>query len=127
MVRFAALSVLLLSVSSMNLAAEELSDADKAVNNTVTLGSGAAPTEWLGAEPHFVMVGQFKDFTFDIHTTDLSAVELAGKREYGPIDGGLAYIDFEVALNLVTDGIERSIELEFENADFSKHPVPSSY
>jgi hypothetical protein len=108
-------------------AAQELSAADRAVNNTVTIGEGAAPTAWLGETPHFVMVGAFKDFTFNIHDMNLGAVELSAKREYRAAGDGLAYVDFEIALDLVTDGIERTLEIEFENADFSKHAVPTTY
>lgn len=113
--------------------AQELSAEDKAVNDTVTFGSptGTAPTEWLGATPHFVMVGAFKDYRFDIDVRDMAGVEnfeLFAKREYAPReDGKLAYIDFEVAVNLVTDGIERGFEFEFENADFSTHTLPATF
>lgn len=113
--------------------AQELSDADKAINNVVSAGAatGAAPTAWLGATPHFVMVGAYKDFSFDIEYADLSVAkdfELSAKREYRKgEDGKLAYIDFEVAVNLITNGIERGFEFEFENADFSGHPVPTTY
>lgn len=113
--------------------AQELSAQDKAVNDVVRFGSptGAAPTEWLGATPHFVMVGAFKDYRFDIDVHDIARVEnfeLFAKREYAPReDGKLAYIDFEVAVNLVTDGIERGFEFEFENADFSAHTLPATF
>jgi hypothetical protein len=113
--------------------AQDLSAEDKAINDTVTVGAGGAtaPTEWLGATPHFVMVGAFKDYSFDINVTDVAAVsdfELSAKREYAPLaDGKLAYIDFEIAVNLVTDGIERGFEFEFENADFSTHALPATF
>ncbi len=121
--RYALLATLLLAAAPA--VAQELSDADKAISNTIVVGEGEAPTAWLGAEPHFVMVGEFKDFTFDIHAT--GAEGLTAKREYRPEGEGLAYIDFEIAFNVTTDGIERTFELEFENADFSKHPVPSTF
>lgn len=113
--------------------AQELSDADKAINNVVTAGlaTGKAPTEWLGATPHFVMVGAHKDYSFDIEYADLTVAKdfgLSAKREYRKTDDGkLAYIDFEVSVNLITNGIERGFEFEFENADFSAHPVPGTY
>ena len=111
----------------------ELSAEDRAINNTIAVGtaSPAAPTEWLGATPHFVMVGSFKDYTFAIDVRDLAAAkdfEVTAKREYGVKDGGgLNYIDFEVAANMVTHGIERGFEFEFENADFSQHPPVASF
>ena len=112
--------------------AQELSDADKAISNTVTVGdsAGVAPTAWLGETPHFVMVGAFKDYSFNIQALDLAATpdfEVSAKREYKAADGGLDYIDFEIAINLTTNGIERGIELEFENADFGDHPVPATF
>jgi hypothetical protein len=113
--------------------AQDLSAADKAINDNVTAGTttGQAPTEWLGATPHFVMVGDFKDYHFDIEHADLTAAKdfsLSAKREYKKgEDGKLAYVDFEVAVGLVTDGIERGFEFEFENADFSSHAVPTTY
>lgn len=113
--------------------AEDLSAADAAINNVVKLGetTGKAPTEWLGPTPHFVMVGAFKDFSFDIEVPDLAKATdfaLKAKREYAPIDGGkLAYIDFEIGAAMTTDGIEREFEFEFENADFSTHKLPQTF
>ncbi|MEQ1900988.1 MAG: hypothetical protein ABL866_09675 [Devosia sp.] len=113
--------------------AQELTDADKAISNIVAIGdpAGIAPAAWLGATPHFVMVGTFKGYSFNIQATDLSAIpdiSVEAKREYRAAEGGgLDYVDFEIAADLTTNGIERGIELEFENADFADHPVPSSF
>lgn len=113
--------------------AQELSDADKALSNIVQVGdpAGVAPAAWLGETPHFVMVGAFKDYAFNIQATDLAATPdfaVEAKREYRAAEGGgLDYIDFEIAVNLTTNGIERGIELEFENADFADQPVGSTY
>lgn len=113
--------------------AAELSAEDSVKNNSIVVGAAnpVAPTEWLGETPHFVMVGSFKDYDFAIDVRDLAAVtdfEVTAKREYGVKDGGgLNYIDFEVAANMVTDGIERGFEFEFENADFSQHPPVASF
>lgn len=113
--------------------AAELSAADNAINADIKLGdaAGSAPTAWLGAKPHFVMVGAYKDFTFDIAVPDLAtATDFAveAKREYRPLEGGkLAYIDFEIAVALTTNGIEREFEFEFENADFSTHALPTTF
>ncbi len=112
-------------------AAQELTDAEKATSNVVTLGDAAeAPPEWLGPTPHFVMVGDFKDYSFAINAKDPASLEtfkLHAKREYRKGEKGLDYIDFEIAVDLVTNGIERGIELEFENANFAAQPVPSTY
>ncbi len=113
--------------------AQDLTDAEKALSNIVQIGdpAGVAPAAWLGETPHFVMVGAFKDYAFNIQATDLAAApELAveAKREYRAAEGGgLDYIDFEIAVNLTSNGIERGIELEFENADFADQPVGSTY
>lgn len=125
------LSAVFLALMVTAASAEDLSDADKAINNVVVVGAaGEAPTAWLGETPHFVMVGTFKDYEFNIQVPNLEAMSdigLSGKREYRPGANGLDYIDFEVALNAITNGIERSIELEFENANFSAHSVPSTF
>tara|TARA_R110002020_G_scaffold50791_6_gene143701 strand:+ start:3062 stop:3736 length:675 start_codon:yes stop_codon:yes gene_type:complete len=112
--------------------AQNLSPDDQAVNTTATLGQAApAPTAWLGATPHFVMVGEFGGYGFNINLPDLAAAPdaaVTGKREYGHNDaGGLALIDFEVAVNAVMNDIERTIELEFANADFNTATLPLSY
>jgi hypothetical protein len=121
----------LLVVLPVAAPAQELTGADKATSNVVTVGDKAeAPTEWLGPTPHFVMVGDFKDYSFAVNATDASKAgdfELKAKREYRKGEAGLDYIDFEIAVDLVTNGIERGIELEFENASFGKQPVPSTY
>lgn len=113
-----------------NSFAQDLSEADRAINNTVALGEPMdAPTQWLGAEPHFVMVGAFGDYVFAINAADPEAagVELAGKREYRPGADGLAFIDFEIAIDAVIGDIERSIEMEFENADFGRYALPAGF
>lgn len=129
--RTAFLAAGLLALAPAAALAQALTDAEKAVSNVVTLGDATdAPTEWLGAAPHFVMVGDFGEFTFAINVKDPDKTEnfeLRGKREYRKGEKGLDYIDFEIAVDLITNGIERGIELEFENANFSAHPVPSTY
>lgn len=111
--------------------AQTLSAEDQAINLNATLGETAtAPTAWLGATPHFVMVGAFGDYSFNVNLPALegAAAEVAGKREYGRDDAGaLLLIDFEVAVNAVMNDIERTIELEFANADFDTHTLPLSF
>ncbi|KFL29686.1 hypothetical protein JP75_19635 [Devosia riboflavina] len=111
--------------------AQTLSAEDQAINLNATLGETAeAPTAWLGATPHFVMVGAFGDYSFNVNLPALegAAAEIVGKREYGHDDAGaLRLIDFEVAVNAVMNDIERTVELEFANADFNAHTLPLSF
>ena len=91
-----------------------------------------APTEWLGEVPHFVMMGTVNGRALDIQMTDIAAAsgveEFAGKREYLPGGAGAyRYGDFEVALKAAIGGVERSIELEFENDDFRSHTLPATF
>jgi hypothetical protein len=91
----------------------------------------APPTGWLGETPHLVLVGTVAGKRIAIAMPDMATAPgvatFAGKREY-LIDGtGHRYIDFEVALEAVIDGIERKIELEFENHDFASHPLPADF
>jgi hypothetical protein len=131
MIRQAFLPVLL-ALAVPAAMAQELSPEDQAINVSATLGeAAAAPTQWLGETPHFVMVGNFGDYQFNINMADLGATPDApatGKREYRTNDAGsLALIDFEVAVNAVMNGIERTIELEFANADFNTANLPMSF
>lgn len=99
--------------------------ADDALSNVRTAETPltAVPTEWLGPTPHFVMMGSSDGTSFDIQIADIAALadvaSFEGKREYAPDGTGYRYIDFEVALEAVLGGIERKIELEFENHDFN--------
>lgn len=122
---------LLLAAATAPAFAQTLSAEDEAINLNATLGDTAtAPTAWLGATPHFVMVGAFGDYSFNVNLPALegAAAEVVGKREYGHDDAGaLRLIDFEVAVNAVMNDIERTIELEFANADFNTHTLPLSF
>lgn len=128
----ALLSATILTPLTTLTLAQDLAPADQAINRTATLGETAeAPTAWRGATPHFVMVGEFGDYSFNVNVPDLSAsadARFSGKREYGHDDaGGLQLIDFEIAANAVMNDIERTIELEFANADFNTHAVPAGF
>lgn len=98
---------------------------------TLTPGARAeAPADWLGAEPHFLLMGTVGGYRFavDLDAAALSGVEeFEGKREYLAVAEGFRYIDFEVALKIVLDGIEKAIELEFENHDFAAHALPADF
>jgi hypothetical protein len=92
----------------------------------------AAPTEWLGPTPHFVVMGMVNGREMNIQLTDIAAASgvaaFEGKREYLPGEAGaFRYGDFEVALKATIGGVERSIELEFENDDFAKVILPSDF
>jgi hypothetical protein len=92
----------------------------------------AAPTEWLGSAPHLVIMGMVNGRELNVQLTDPAAVasvaEFAGKREYLPGDGAtFRYGDFEVGLKAMLGGVERSLELEFENDDFAKVVLPSEF
>lgn len=104
------------------------SAADPVVTNGNALT--AAPGEWLGATPHFVLMGTVSGQVLDIQMPDIAVAEgvarFEGKREYRPREGGFAYIDFEVGLEAVIGGVERKIELEFENANFATQTLPAT-
>ena len=92
----------------------------------------AAPTEWLGPTPHLVIMGTVNGREMNIQLTDMAAAngvaEFEGKREYLPGQtGDFRYGDFEVALKAMLDGVERSIELEFENDDFGTFTLPADF
>lgn len=100
---------------------------------TVSTGNtlSAPPAEWLGEVPHLVIMGTVNGFEFDLQYPDMvvapDIAEFAGKREY-QIDGdSLRYVDFEFTLQAVIEGVEKEIELEFENFDFAAQNVPGSF
>ncbi len=103
-------------------------DATVTPGNTLT----APPAEWLGQAPHLVMMGTLGGREVNVQILDPGAAEgldsFEGKREYLPGEGGAwRYGDFEVALSAVIDGIEKSFELEIENADFSTIALPATF
>lgn len=90
------------------------------------------PAAWLGTTPHLVLVGTIGGEAVDVRVPSMAAAEgvaaFSGKREYLPAEGGgWRYGDFEVAFQAVIDEVERSFELEFENADFGRHPTPATF
>ncbi len=103
-------------------------DATVTPGNTLT----APPAEWLGEVPHLVVMGTINGRAFDLQMTDMASAagvaEFAGKREYLPGEGGTwRYGDFEVALKATIDGVEKALEFEFENHDFTAHSLPASF
>lgn len=105
-----------------------------AADATVTPGNAltAPPAGWLGEVPHLVVMGTINGRPFDLQMPDIAksegVAEFAGKREYLPGDGGAwRYGDFEVALKATIDGVEKALEFEFENHDFTAHSLPSRF
>ncbi|WP_210529140.1 hypothetical protein [Rubellimicrobium arenae] len=90
------------------------------------------PAAWLGPEPHLVLMGQLAGHPVNIQILDLSAapdvVAFEGKREYLPGAAGWRFGDFEVSIQAVIDGVEKSFEIEVENDDFARQrPLPASF
>jgi hypothetical protein len=82
-----------------------------------------APTTWLGAEPHLVLVGTVDGVAIQINVRgdDPLLSQLAGKREHQVLASGeKRYTAFEVSFGALMEGLERELELEFENADFGQ-------
>ncbi len=101
---------------------------------TVTPGNALAepPAEWLGPEPHLVLMGTLGGRPLDVQVMDPDATEglaaFSGKREYLPGEAGWRYGDFEVALQAEIGGVERAFEVEVENRDFLQHrPLPATF
>ncbi len=105
-----------------------------AQEGTVTAGNTLteSPGTWLGATPHFVLMGTLSGEPVDIQYLDLSTLPegvaaFSGKREYLPGEAGWRYGDFEVALQAVIGGVEKAWEIEVENHDLSQHPLPATF
>ena len=122
-----AAAALVLALVSMPVWAEEPGKMAETVGNSLT----SAPAEWLGAQPHFVMIGTINGTAFNVQFTDIAAAtgiaSFAAKREYLVIEGGFAYIDFEVALEADIGGVERTVEIEMENENFAKQSLPADF
>jgi hypothetical protein len=103
-------------------------DATVTSGNTLT----EPPAAWLGEVPHLVVMGTIAGRAVDIQYLDMAVAEgindFEGKREYLPGNAGAwRYGDFEVALSATIDGIEKSFEFEFENADFATATLPATF
>lgn len=101
---------------------------------TVTPGNTLAepPTEWLGPTPHLVLMGTLSGRPVDVQYLDIGAAErvasFEAKREYLPGEAGWRYGDFEVGLQAVIEGVEKSFEIEVENDDFvQQRPLPATF
>jgi hypothetical protein len=120
-------TALLLTCLALPAMAQEPGKMVETSGNALT----AAPAAWLGATPHFVMMGTVNGTVFNVQMTDMATAtgvaSFGAKREYKAIEGGFAYIDFEVALEAEIAGIERQIEIEMENADFAVQTLPGDF
>lgn len=123
-------SILSLAAATL-LTGSALAQGNNAAAVTDGNSLGAAPTEWLGDTPHFVMIGTVEGYTFDVQFLDVGmSADIAtfeGKREYVETAGGFAYRDFEFVLEAVIGGEERAIEIEAENDDFGAFDLPSDF
>jgi hypothetical protein len=93
--------------------------------NTLT----AAPEAWLGAAPHFVMMGTVAGHEFAVEVMDLdseAASEAYAKREYVVKDGDTRFVEFEANVRLMVAEVEKFIELEIDSHDFSGLDLPAT-
>ncbi len=120
-------AALLLCALSLPALAQDAGKMAETANNTLT----APPAEWLGAVPHLVMMGTVNGTAFNIQFPDVTAAAgvstFAAKREYAAIEGGYAYLDFEIGLEADIGGAERKIEFEMENQNFSAQTLPADF
>ena len=85
--------------------------------NTLT----AAPTEWLGEQPHLVIMGMVDGKKFDVQVMDITAATVALKREYLLSDSDYnPYREIDFSVEFVHEGIDKAIEGKLTNADFNK-------
>ncbi len=89
-------------------------------NNSLT----AAPTEWLGAAPHLVIMGTVNGNRFDVQAMDLAAadiIEVTMKREYLLTNNDYnPYREVDFAFAFTHDGIAKAMEAKLTHADFNK-------
>lgn len=87
-------------------------------------GTAVAPTAWLGEQPHLVLVGTVNGVAFEVNVQgdDPLLTKLTGKREHQLLASTQEkrYTAFEVSFGAPMEGVERELELEFENADFGQ-------
>lgn len=93
--------------------------------NTLT----AAPTEWLGETPHFVVMGTVNGYTFDVQYLDLATADIhaiEAKREY-LIDGDARpYQEVDFEIQTILDGVAKKIEGKLNHANFLTLSVPAT-
>lgn len=94
--------------------------------STVTADNAltAAPAEWLGAEPHLVVMGKVSGYDFDMQITDFDKInihELSMKREYLLNDTDYSpYQEIDFGIEFKLDGVAKQVEGKLTHADFNK-------
>jgi len=85
--------------------------------NTLT----AAPTEWLGEQPHLVIMGMVDGKKFDVQVMDITTATVALKREYLLNDSDYSpYQEIDFSVEFTHEGIDKAIEGKLTHADFNK-------
>ncbi|WP_162617675.1 hypothetical protein [Yoonia maritima] len=83
-----------------------------------------APTEWLGEEPHLVIMGTVSSYDFDMQVSDFDKLdihELSMKREYLLNETDYSpYQELDFGIEFMLDGMAKQIEGKLVHADFNK-------
>lgn len=83
-----------------------------------------APEAWLGPSPHLVLVGRVNGVDVRVSVNEGPLLDnLKAKREFQVLGDQKRYTAFEVSFGALMEGLERELELEFENADFGTRPL----
>lgn len=103
------------------------SSMTKTADNTLS----AAPTQWLGDTPHFVLFGTVEGQSFEIEfldtTTASDVSRYRAKRTFRETDDDYRYTEIDMKFEAQIAGIEREFELELENRDFGSFNLPASF
>ena len=91
-----------------------------------------APTEWLGEEPHLVIMGNVDGRLFNVQVMDIASPGIGAitlKREYLLTDTDYnPYREIDFAIEFVHGGIAKAIEGKLTHADFNKlAALPASF
>lgn len=82
-----------------------------------------APSAWLGAQPHLIIMGATAGEEFDVQITDFDVEMIHGievKREYLLTDTDYApYQEWDFGIQIILDGMAKSIEGKLTHADFN--------
>lgn len=91
---------------------------------TVTAGNTLAspPTEWLGAQPHLVIMGSVNGYILDLQSLDLASADwlhaTEAKRQY-LIDGDARpYQELDTEIQMILEDVAKKIEFKINHADF---------
>lgn len=94
-------------------------------DNTLT----AAPTEWLGDTPHFVVMGTVNGYSFDVQYLDLTTADIHDievKREYLIAGDARPYQEMDFEIQAIIDGVAKKIEGKLNHADFLTQTLPAT-